>query len=172
MRFNAPGSGGESGYVIFDVPTKTMTAISDTKKTAMVMSLDSGPMAAKAAALPKATVEKSSGTDTVAGYSCESTKSPKRTATRAKRASRREFVFRNSAEVKRAGLATSATATFFRCASSRRTRRAREKSHAGDEGRQKTLDARDVHGARGLQDDEHGRHDEVTRRNGRRHPHR
>jgi len=76
MRFNAPAGGpaGESGYVIFDMSGKKLTTISDSKKTAMVMSMDgANAMAAKAgmaANAPKATVEKG-GTDTVAGYSCD-----------------------------------------------------------------------------------------------------
>jgi hypothetical protein len=72
MRFNTPTGGAEAGYVIFDVPAKKMTTISDAKKTAMVMSLDpTGGGIAQAAASGKSTVDKTSQTDTVAGYSCD-----------------------------------------------------------------------------------------------------
>lgn len=72
LRFDAPAEGGPmaGGYVIFDTQTKTMTAVNDAKKTAMVMTAG-GMNPAAPPAEPKPTVEKTGKMDTVAGYSCE-----------------------------------------------------------------------------------------------------
>ena len=77
MRFEAPESAGPmaGGYVIFDTTAKKMTAVNDSKKTAMVMDMGAlqsamGPAGANPAA-PKPTIDKSGKTETIAGYSCE-----------------------------------------------------------------------------------------------------
>jgi Domain of unknown function (DUF4412) len=80
MRFNTPvrAPGGGNAYVIVDSSTKKMISVTDSNKTAMVMDMNNNPMnpaggaqAALAAAAPKATVDKTGKTDTVAGYSCD-----------------------------------------------------------------------------------------------------
>jgi len=72
MRFDAPTArsmGG--GYVIIDSTAKRMTTVTDAKKTAMVMNLDQTAGATPTMPTVKPVIDKTSKTDTVAGYSCD-----------------------------------------------------------------------------------------------------
>jgi len=75
MRFETPDSAGpmSGGYVLFDTTGKKITAVNDTKKTAMVMDMGAlqGMAPGAPPAGPKPTVEKTGKMDSVAGYSCE-----------------------------------------------------------------------------------------------------
>jgi hypothetical protein len=75
IRFNTPATTGpgDGGYVIFDGPAKKMTSVSDAQKTAFVMDMNQigGSLEAPGPGMNKATIDKTSKTDTVAGYSCE-----------------------------------------------------------------------------------------------------
>ena len=71
MRFSDPTGHMQGAYMLYDGATKTTTTVTDAKKMAMVMSFDPAAVAATGAAAHKSKIEKTSKTDTVAGYSCE-----------------------------------------------------------------------------------------------------